>query len=397
MRIFSNLKKIYPLLLVLILSLSIIFLYQMFSASGRALNEADVMLRSTLFAWNNEQNTIISSGILSVDYAEKRRLTNQTIRNLKPLPVFMVLGRWDPEFSVNLTLLLVANSAMESWYSQSQPRQDTIPLSAAQSLTAAGNRLNELYGIFLDQQARYFRNLVVFLSAGLLVSVFMIVSADQKNRRILSTEHRARLLSRALVSDYEKRMHAIALDLHDDIAQDLYLIKLERESVRRERVLDSVINKIRRLSQEIRPGRATAMPLSEGIRSLISDFAATGNWSIDFQESGLKEMVVPFEIRNHIYRIVQEALNNIRKHASAAAVWIRVTRSFPDLVVSIRDDGCGFSSAETFNSAQKGLGLQGMRERVEMIGGSVKLESAPGEGTRLQIRVNTEEHHNGAL
>jgi signal transduction histidine kinase len=95
------------------------------------------------------------------------------------------------------------------------------------------------------------------------------------------------------------------------------------------------------------------------------------------------------ETETHLYRITQEALNNIAKHAEANNVTVMLEKRSDDVVLIVEDDGIGFEAGEETdpNDATKGLGLLGMSERASLFGGNLEIESAPGNGTTIYVRV----------
>jgi signal transduction histidine kinase len=127
-----------------------------------------------------------------------------------------------------------------------------------------------------------------------------------------------------------------------------------------------------------------------GLEAAINNYAR--EWSKQFQASA--EVVaklpsdkrLPLEIEINLYRIVQEALNNIAKHAKANTVSISLHKPEDKIVLIIEDDGCGFDIEENINNA-KGLGLIGMGERAALVNGEIEFESAKGSGTTIYVRV----------
>jgi signal transduction histidine kinase len=93
---------------------------------------------------------------------------------------------------------------------------------------------------------------------------------------------------------------------------------------------------------------------------------------------------VPLEVKETIYRIAQEALNNTVKHAQAEGVELRLEQDTSEILLEVRDDGVGFDPAGSFPGH---LGLKSMRERVVRLGGTLRIESAPGEGTRIRAQI----------
>jgi PAS domain S-box-containing protein len=215
--------------------------------------------------------------------------------------------------------------------------------------------------------------------------------------RTQAEEVRLRLL-RQLVSAQEDERRRISRELHDQLGQEISALGLKLSHLKSAHSLDvSVQAEIEGLEQlakrldsdvdflvwQLRPTGLDDLGLNE----VLSDY--TENWSKTF---GIRvrthtelETRPPTEVETVLYRIAQEALNNIAKHAAAKDVSIELVGSRNIVSLTIHDDGKGFdTSAPTHPRA---FGLQGMRERAALIGGSVTIESQPDAGTVIQVRV----------
>jgi len=105
-------------------------------------------------------------------------------------------------------------------------------------------------------------------------------------------------------------------------------------------------------------------------------------------ESEMSDDFFPGEDAIHVYRIVQEALNNVARHSKADQAWVVLRESEGEMSLEVRDNGAGFDlRGEMDRAAGEGLGLMGMRERAEHLSGSCRIESAPGQGTAVRVRV----------
>jgi signal transduction histidine kinase len=120
------------------------------------------------------------------------------------------------------------------------------------------------------------------------------------------------------------------------------------------------------------------------------DFMARGlkrRSQLAVRVTGSKTRVCP-EIETHLYRIAQEALNNVVRHARARRAWVELQVAGGEATLEVRDDGCGFVAGATQGRpGERVLGLLGMRERVDALGGRLQVESAPGSGTRVRATV----------
>jgi signal transduction histidine kinase len=204
---------------------------------------------------------------------------------------------------------------------------------------------------------------------------------------------------RRLNETLEEEIKRIAHAVHDEAGQLLVAVRLaladvERESPKTqqehfkqiEQLLDQVEEQLRRYSHDLRPTILDDLGWLPAIRVLAERVSKRANLSVGVKTTF--EGRLPGAVEIAIYRIVQEALTNISKHAKARRVSIQVRRSGGALSCSIRDDGTGFDPAAVRSDrSRSGLGLIGMQERLSAIGGMLAIESAPGRGTKLLIRV----------
>jgi two-component system sensor histidine kinase UhpB len=202
---------------------------------------------------------------------------------------------------------------------------------------------------------------------------------------------------RELNDRLENEIKRIAHSLHDEVQQLLAAVSImleqivqdlpEPSSSRLAGVLehvDSVAGQVRRLSHELRPTILDDLGLVAALEFLAEGVARRGRIEIAVAGSVAGRLKPSTEIA--LYRIAQEALANVVRHAGARRVEVRV-RSAPDtLSLRIRDDGDGFDvDAALGRTGQRGLGLVGIKERVEALGGTLHIDSAPGQGTELAV------------
>jgi signal transduction histidine kinase len=146
-------------------------------------------------------------------------------------------------------------------------------------------------------------------------------------------------------------------------------------------LIDAEIDSLSALIAELRPAALDEIGLAPALRTLAERKSREGGLKIDIlvRLDGRDGARLPRETENAVYRLVQEALNNVTKHARASRVEGMVEWSGEVLGVTVRDDGCGFDPTATSG----GFGLTGMRERVELAGGALKIDAAPGRGTAV--------------
>ena len=203
----------------------------------------------------------------------------------------------------------------------------------------------------------------------------------------------ARDALRRVVQAQELERQRLARELHDETGQALTSILLglkqlegsespEAVAALRELVV-ATLQDVRRLAVELRPKALDDFGLVPALERLTQGFAEHTGISVDLEASALTERP-PVEVETAIYRIVQESLTNVVKHAQAHSVSVVVTRGDGRIKAVIEDDGRGF---EPENAGGEGIGLVGMRERIELLDGSLTVESSERSGTTVAIEV----------
>jgi signal transduction histidine kinase len=199
----------------------------------------------------------------------------------------------------------------------------------------------------------------------------------------------------------EAEIRRLAHALHDDSGQLLAVVHLKLEDISRtlpahlreglqevRRVLDQIEDQLRGLAHELRPPA-----LEDGLMPALQSLAGAVS-----RRTGLRVTVevaesprLPTRIEAVLYRVIQEALKNSSKHAHARHAKIRLSSLQGCVCCSIEDDGTGFDpSAVSFGKIRRGLGLLGIHERLQVLGGSCEIQSAPGQGTKLNIKIPLE-------
>jgi len=212
-----------------------------------------------------------------------------------------------------------------------------------------------------------------------------------------------RHLSRQILLAQEEERKEISRELHDDIAQTLNGINVHLEALAKEalantqglkqkinrtqRLVARSVNIVHRFARELRPTLLDDLGLIPALHSFIKDFTKQTGLRVRFtafagveQLNGMKRTV--------LYRVSQAALTNIAQHAQASRVKVSIQKLHDDVRMDIYDDGKGFVVERVlFARGRKRLGLLGMRERVEMVGGNFTIESAPGRGTTIHAQI----------
>jgi signal transduction histidine kinase len=200
-------------------------------------------------------------------------------------------------------------------------------------------------------------------------------------------EDEVKRIAHALHGEAGQLLAAVHLSL-DRVERDLDLpaqLRLQEVKV----LLDGVELQIRRLSHELRPTILDDLGLVPAIEFLSEGVAKRSGLRISFRSSNVKRL--PPALETVLYRVVQEALNNVAKHARATSVKIQLRSSGKFVHCNIVDNGRGFDPrVSAARPKERGLGLLGIREKLQPLGGAIRIASAPGRGTKLFISVPQE-------
>jgi len=257
-----------------------------------------------------------------------------------------------------------------------------VPLLAADralGLVVAADKLGD-DPRFDDEDLRLVENFA--RRAAVAVELSQRVARDALRRVVRAQEQERRHLARELHDETGQALTSILLGLR--AAEDAPDPASQREAVHglRELVV-TTLQDVRRLAVELRPTALDDFGLVPALGRLAESFREGSGVDLEV-ESRLGEERLPGEVETAVYRIVQEALTNVLKHSGAAHVSILLTRKNESVSIVIEDDGRGFRPDETDHS---GLGLAGMRERVNLLDGTLAIESSPGKGTTLVVSV----------
>jgi signal transduction histidine kinase len=212
------------------------------------------------------------------------------------------------------------------------------------------------------------------------------------------------LLEKVIVAQEEERKR-IARELHDDTGQALtsLMIGLRAASDACEPSVRSrfeplrdiaaqTLESVKRLARELRPALLDDLGLTAALERYVASYRANYGLNADLQMTGFSNdgRLSP-EIELALYRIIQESLTNIAKHARAKNVSIVVERKSRAVIAIVEDDGSGFDVRAVMESAQEEskLGLYGMRERAELVGGKLQIESTMGAGSSVFVEIPT--------
>lgn len=212
-------------------------------------------------------------------------------------------------------------------------------------------------------------------------------------------------LTQEIIKAQELERNRIALDLHDNVAQTLASLKIACDTILDQEpgisdqtlmrfknfsvLLKGGIDSVRELAYNLRPPGIDQLGIIKTLSQLCSEFTAAYKIKADFQSWGIEGLKLSADTQINLYRLLQEALSNVKKHSGAKNINVKLVSSHPNIILRVEDDGKGFNvdtrSQEAIN--EKRMGLQGMHERARMLGGRMKIISRRGEGTKVIIEV----------
>jgi PAS domain S-box-containing protein len=222
--------------------------------------------------------------------------------------------------------------------------------------------------------------------------------------QLFTTHKRLRQLAQQIVSAQEEERRRVSRELHDEAGQALTALRIGLQLMRADlsesdalherldeaiTLTETTMQRIRLLAQDLRPPALEAVGLGPTLEGFCRDFAERTGLQIGFR--GVDLPTLPDEISICLYRFLQEALTNVVRHAEAGRVQVSLDRDSETLNLSVEDDGRGFY--EDWGSAGQpvGMGLLGMQERLELLGGWLEIASHPDEGTRLVAHIPWEQ------
>lgn len=225
---------------------------------------------------------------------------------------------------------------------------------------------------------------------------------QQMEERAFIEEQRIQLLKRLFTVQEDERGR-IARDIHDHLGQRLTALRLKIASVRAlcegQELLVQRVTRLQEISElldkevsflawELRPEILDKTDFVHALEQYVMEWSRHSDVFSEFSVIGLKEIALSKDIQNNLYRITQEALNNAAKYARASRINVLLEERGKSLILIIEDDGVGFDTvAPQKTGVNRGFGLVGMRERASLIGGTLEIESTPGEGTTVFVKI----------
>jgi len=246
----------------------------------------------------------------------------------------------------------------------------------------------------------WFEMMLVLAAAGLVAIAWRYRVAQLEHAQAMQ-----RAFSRQLIASQEAERKRIAAEMHDSLGQRLvviknlalFLLRSRKNGQPQDRDVESIaeisaeassaIEETREISYNLRPFQLDRLGLTKAIEAMIRTAGTASGIRFSPNLDNIDDFF-PEDLRINFYRIVQESLGNIMKHAQATEVNIKVERTPENVTLTIEDNGRGFGpEARGANSSRSGFGLTGMAERARLLGGEFKVRSVPGRGTTVTVEI----------
>jgi len=222
-------------------------------------------------------------------------------------------------------------------------------------------------------------------------------------------EEHIRMLSQQLIRSQEVERSSIARDLHDHLAQNLYSLNIQLAAFMKSieppvgesedhakgimESLQNIMGDVRKMVFNIHPTSLDTLGLTNTIHNLCKNLSQLYDLEIDFKTAGMESLELNFDVKIALYRLVQEGMINIAKHAKASKATVRLVNSFPKVILRIEDDGRGFDVGCIMETGTRNgcLGIWSMKERVAVLNGAMAIRSREPVGTRILVEIPYEQ------
>jgi signal transduction histidine kinase len=326
------------------------------------------------------------AGLIKPGMTDLLRLMSSRIKEMAPFSLLIILAFAIFAFNTGVMLFL------PSHYGWEEALLDSILLVAF------------LIPVLYFFVFRPLRSHVIELSKVNTELKTQISERKRTEEALRESEKQLRYLSSQLLTTQETERRRLSRELHDELMQSLALLKIRlsliegqlKEDQAQTKVMcaalfghiDEMIEDVRRLSRDLSPLLLEDLGLSAALQWLINNLAKNYNIQASMDIPSIDHLF-PQESRIMLYRIFQEALTNIGKHAQASTLSVAIQCQNGSATFSLEDDGKGFDLSQVVSKSagERGLGLMTMDERVRLLGGALDIQSQEGKGTRLSFAI----------
>lgn len=384
-----------------------VFLYRRFNVSVALVGFAAV---TAILIWS------IFAGVFPVAYVEGAGLTPFKIVSEYVIAVLFLAAaailyherrRFDPGAATKLIWALIISAAAEILFTLYVGVYD-VPNRLGHFITIGAYYLIYLaivesgvikpYSLLSEANASLSQREAALIETAARLQA-EVVAREEAQAVLARQRQEMQALAHRLVEVQEDQSRALSREIHDTSAQALSAIKMSLLRLKRKagdpdavvpavdqitQMVDTVVEDMHRLSVNLRPSSLDRYGLESAVEQLLSALTRQTGVEMTFSAAGIEERL-PDDVETALYRIVQEATTNIIRYAKASKASVTIERDNFIVRLTVHDDGCGFDVAEAL--ARGRLGLVGMRERAQMLGGAFSIASRPGEGTTLHVEA----------
>ena len=335
--------------------------------------------------------------VLMAEVSGTSRITEGSIVSLKDFPDMEELNAGETILLPDLSALTESSEIFDTLKQEGMVSYAMVPLNVQDNLIGTLN-LGAVLPDAFDTGRIEIANEVAH-------SLAVAIQNTRLMEEILHHQTELKKMSAQILDAQEIERKRISIELHDEMGQALTGISInlaviekklvdDTDPIIKDRIIetrmlaDQCSDQIKDLSFNLRPSILDDLGLEPTLRWYIGGYAKRINVQVDFETSDCEDLQAS-EAKTLLYRIVQEALNNVAKHAEARKVSVRLSCNETTAKLIVEDDGKGFDAhiRASSQSAGSGLGLIGIRERVTFINGTFNIHSVPGRGTRLEVEI----------
>ena len=248
--------------------------------------------------------------------------------------------------------------------------------------------------------------------AGLILVGDDITERKQNEIALQESEEKLRVLTADLMTATEQERQRISMELHDELGQALIYLKFQMGLVAQNLAegeeksleadcdpllagVDDIIEKVRRLSQDLSPSVLEELGISSAIRYLLEEFSEHHPIQVAKMEIDEIDDLFSPQAQIHIFRVIQESLTNIFRHAQASQVSVIIKDERDRVVIKVADNGQGFDLQQVLNLERRGIGIAAMQERIRILGGTLDIQSQKGSGTQISCNIPVKSKREG--